>query len=130
VHLRGRGLLLALSLFSNGDPGLFTPWNDDPALLIYPVDLDAPTALRLWRRDESGDRALAGLLGTTRAAALRVIADGCTTTELARRLGISPGGASQHATVLRDAGLVVSRRFRNSVRHTLTGLGVDLLNAT
>jgi DNA-binding transcriptional ArsR family regulator len=130
IHLRGRGLLLAPSLFCT-DPGLFTPWNDDPALLIYPIDLDALTARRVWRRTgEPDQRALAGLLGTTRAAALRVIADGCTTSELARQLGISPGGASQHATVLREAGLVISRRHRNTVRHTLTGLGVDLLNAT
>ncbi|MEU9829380.1 ArsR/SmtB family transcription factor [Micromonospora chersina] len=131
VHLQGRGLVLAPSLFSNADPGLFIPWNDDPALLIYPVDLDAPAALRLWRRtDEPGERALAALLGATRAAALHVIADGCTTTELAQRIGISPGGASQHATVLREAGLVVSRRHRNTVRHSLTGLGTGLLNAT
>lgn len=129
-HLQGRGLLLAPSLFTIADPGLYLPWNDDPAVLIYPVDLDAPTALRLWRHPtEPDERALAGLLGTTRAAALRAIADSCTTTELARRLGISPGGASQHATVLREAGLVVSRRHRNTVRHTLTKLGIDLLNA-
>jgi DNA-binding transcriptional ArsR family regulator len=131
VHLKGRGLILAPSVFNGADPGFYTPWNDDPALLIYPVPIDAPTALRLWRRtDEPGERALAGLLGTTRAAALRVIADGCTTTELAHRIGISPGGASQHATVLREAGLVVSHRHRNTVRHTLTGLGAGLLNAT
>lgn len=58
-----------------------------------------------------------------------MIADGCTTSELAQRIGISPGGASQHATVLREAGLVVSHRHRNTVRHTLTGLGAGLLNA-
>jgi DNA-binding transcriptional ArsR family regulator len=57
-----------------------------------------------------------------------VIAHGCTTTELARRLRISPGGASQHATVLREAGLVTSRRQRNTVRHSITKLGLDLLN--
>lgn len=131
-HLQGRGLLLVPSLFVDADdPVLCTPWNDDPALLIYPVDLDASAALRLWgRTNETGDRALAGLLGATRAAALRVIADGCTTTGLAQRLGISPGGASQHATILREAGLVVSHRHRNTVRYTLTGLGIDLLNAT
>ncbi|WP_143133937.1 ArsR/SmtB family transcription factor [Actinoplanes philippinensis] len=130
VHLRGRGLLLAPSLFNDADPGLYIPWNDEPAVLIYPAPLDPATALRLWRRPgEPGERALAGLLGVTRAAALRVIADGCTTTELAQRIGISPGGASQHASVLREAGLVVSRRHRNTVRHTLTGLGAGLLNA-
>ncbi|MFI6133313.1 hypothetical protein [Micromonospora sp. NPDC051141] len=132
IHLRGRGVLLAPSLFTDADDlGLYTPWNDDPALLIYPVDLDASTSMRLWQpAEQAGDVALARLLGTTRAAALRVIADGCTTTGLARRLGITPGGASQHATVLREAGLVVSHRHRNTVRHALTSLGVELLNAT
>ena len=130
IHLAGRGLLLAPSVFSRPDPGLFLPWHDGPALLIYPVEVDAPAALRLWHRTgEPGDRALAGLLGATRAAALREIAAGCTTGELARRLGISAGGASQHATVLREAGLVESRRHRNTVRHSITSLGVHLLNA-
>ncbi|WIM99633.1 winged helix-turn-helix domain-containing protein [Actinoplanes oblitus] len=129
VHLRGRGLVLAPSLFSNADPGLFTPWNDEPAVLLYPVSLDPRAAMRLWHRPgETGERALAGLLGGTRAAALRVIAGGCTTSELAQRIGISPGGASQHATVLREAGLVVSHRHRNTVRHTLTDLGLGLLD--
>jgi hypothetical protein len=131
VHLRGRGLLLAPTLFGESDPGLYVPCNNDPAILIYPIDVDAATALRLWRRPgEISDRALSGLLGPTRAAALQAIADGCTTTELAQRLGISAGGASQHATVLREAGLAVSRRHRNTVRHALTSLGADLLNVT
>jgi DNA-binding transcriptional ArsR family regulator len=130
IYLRGRGLILAPSLFNRSDPGLYMPWNDEPALLIYPVEVDPATAARLWLPAEAPiEGALSGLLGTTRAAALRVIAQGCTTTELARRLRISPGGASQHATVLREAGLVTSRRHRNTVRHTITRLGLDLLNA-
>lgn len=56
-----------------------------------------------------------------------MLADGCTTGELARRLDISPAGASQHATVLRRAGLVLSTRRRNLVLHTLTPLGRALL---
>ena len=130
VELRGRGLVLAPSLFTRSDPGLYLPWNDDPALLIYPLWVDPVAAAELWRPgDAATDRALSGLLGTTRAAALETIAQGCTTSELARRLGISPGGASQHASILREAGLVVSRRHRNTVRHTVTRLGRDLLNA-
>lgn len=66
VHLDGRGLVLAPSVFSDTDPGLFEPLNDDPAVLLYPIGLDPAAALRLWRRDgESGERALAGLLGGT-----------------------------------------------------------------
>jgi DNA-binding transcriptional ArsR family regulator len=130
-RLNGRGLVLAPTLFGSAEPSLYQPWNDDPAVLLYRIEPGPIEALSLWRRaDESGDRALAGLLGTTRAAALREIAAGRTTTELARRLGISPGGASQHATVLRESGLVASRRHRNTVRHTLTRLGAELLDAT
>jgi hypothetical protein len=130
-HLAGRGLTLAPTVFGDDHPGLFVPWDDSPALLMYPVTLDLPTALRLWHHPtDPGDRALASLLGATRAAALRVVAAGCTTSELAKRLNISPGGASQHATVLRESGLINSHRHRNTVRHSITRLGKDLLNAS
>lgn len=49
------------------------------------------------------------------------------TTELARHLAISPATASEHLTVLRQAGLTASLRDRNSVRHTLTPLGHAML---
>jgi DNA-binding transcriptional ArsR family regulator len=45
-------------------------------------------------------------------------------------LAISPAAASQHTTVLRNAGLLVSRRDRNTVLHTLTPLGAAMLEAT
>ncbi|MEU1098463.1 winged helix-turn-helix domain-containing protein [Streptomyces sp. NPDC005877] len=47
-----------------------------------------------------------------------------TTSRLAARAGISPASASEHATVLRSAGLVGTARDRNAVLHTpahLTG---------
>jgi DNA-binding transcriptional ArsR family regulator len=58
---------------------------------------------------------------------LDVVGDGALTSEVARRLGISPAAASQHTTVLRNAGLLLSQRDRNMVRHTLTPLGRALL---
>jgi DNA-binding MarR family transcriptional regulator len=72
---------------------------------------------------------LAGLLGRGRAAALEAIAlaRGCSTTELARALSCSAASASQHASVLRAAGLIVTRRTGGSVRHTVTPLGRALL---
>ena len=63
-----------------------------------------------------------------RAAALAAIGDGCSTTDLARRVGISAAAASQHATILRNAGLITSNRERNMVLHSLTPLGVSVLN--
>jgi DNA-binding transcriptional ArsR family regulator len=89
-------------------------------VLVYPVARDLHVT-------SAGKRSPAALLGRTRAAALEVIAGGCTTTELARRLGISAASASAHATVLRDAGLAVAQRHRNSVLHTASALGVELL---
>jgi DNA-binding transcriptional ArsR family regulator len=59
---------------------------------------------------------------------LDAIGDGCSTTDLARRVGVSPAAASQHATVLRNAGLVMRQRDRNTVLHTLTALGRAVLN--
>lgn len=60
------------------------------------------------------------LLGRTRADALDAIADTCTTTELAQRLGVSAPTVSHHVGVLRSAGLIASRRARNTVLHHVT----------
>lgn len=115
VDLAGRGLQLMPSLWPR--PGVTLRWTQ-PAL-VYPLDRLAwttPTAIR------TGDP-LAAVLGVTRARVLRALADVHTTSGLARALGISPASASTHAAVLRDAGLVTSRRQGQSVRHTLTDLG-------
>jgi DNA-binding transcriptional ArsR family regulator len=133
VQLDGRGLLLVPSFFCARVPVALA----DPALppvLVYPVDRlgglsSAPDpAARFESSSESGREALAALLGRTRAAVLETVGDGCSTGAVARRLRISPAAASQHATVLRNAGLLVSRRDRNTVVHMLTPLGRAVLN--
>jgi DNA-binding transcriptional ArsR family regulator len=58
---------------------------------------------------------------------LRALSTGATTSEIAQRLAISPASASEHATVLRNAGLIASGRERNTVIHALTPLGQTLL---
>ncbi|MEV4118296.1 winged helix-turn-helix domain-containing protein [Micromonospora sp. NPDC049645] len=131
LHLDGRGLLLVPSFFCAATPVALL----DPALppvLVYPVDrlgglvpADAIGASPAGAARES----LAALLGRTRAAVLQASDEGCTTGEVARQLNISPAAASQHATVLRNAGLLVSHRERNSVLHTLTPLGRAMLDA-
>jgi DNA-binding MarR family transcriptional regulator len=70
------------------------------------------------------------LLGRTRTVVLTTIAEnqGCSTKELAARAGITPASASEHATLLREAGLIRSPGHRNSVLHSLTPLGLALLN--
>jgi DNA-binding transcriptional ArsR family regulator len=124
LHLDGRGLLLQPSVFCWKTPTKL----HDPQLqpvLVYPVQ-HVPGLLRRTA-EESRSRPLAALLGTTRAAALDAIADGCTTTELAARCQISLAGASRQAAILRDAGLITTRRAGQAVQHDLTQLGRAVL---
>lgn len=132
LHLDGRGLLLVPSFFCARTPVALL----DPALppvLVYPVDRLGGLAHNLGGGGRSGRHAgrreaLAALVGRTRANVLEVVDGGCSTGEVARRLRISPAAASQHATVLRNAGLLVSHRDRNTVLHTLTPLGRAMLD--
>ncbi|MGW4032758.1 winged helix-turn-helix domain-containing protein [Streptomyces sp. NPDC004838] len=86
-----------------------------------------------WAADGQDDlrrrQALERLLGASRAAVLRGIENGCTTGELARRIGLTPPAASRHATALREADLIASRRWANKVVHVLTPLGAVPLAA-
>ncbi|MFJ4869744.1 hypothetical protein [Streptomyces sp. NPDC088757] len=79
------------------------------------------------RTASSTDQALEELLGRTRAAILEAAADGRGTTEPACRLGISPATVSQRTAVLRNAGLLATRREGKAVLHTVTPLGTALL---
>ncbi|MBF6065301.1 helix-turn-helix transcriptional regulator [Nocardia terpenica] len=129
LHLGGRGLVVVPSLFAWPDPVLLKSTVDADASpqLVVPV-LRQPSDLVAAWGPRPGGEALVALLGRTRAAALEAIAAGCTTTELARRLGISPATASEHASILRRAGLVDSRRYRNTMQHEVTTLGAALLD--
>jgi DNA-binding transcriptional ArsR family regulator len=123
VRLDGRGVLLIPSYFCWGKPVVLA----DPALppvVVYPVE-HPPN----WLEGVAGRaaRPLEALLGRTRAAVLAALATTSTSTELGARLGISTASASEHVGVLRDAGLVVSRRTGRTVRHALTPLAVAVL---
>jgi DNA-binding transcriptional ArsR family regulator len=129
MELDGRGLALVPSVFVGRNPSLHENPNDVDEMprLILPAG-DAGRA-RLWAPSRSRGSALAALVGRNRAAVLQSISDGCTTTELARRAGISLAAASQHASVLRGAGLIATRRQGSAVLHVLTPLGAELLQA-
>ncbi|RPK65294.1 Helix-turn-helix domain protein [Streptomyces sp. ADI96-02] len=120
LRLDGRGLLLQPSFFCRGTPVVYR----DPVLppvLVYPVTHPGAPVFA-----EPGPW-LGRLVGHTRSAVLQAIGNGCTTSELARRAGVSMASASQHASVLREAGLVLTLRHGSSVLHTLTPLGGSLL---
>ncbi|WNF00869.1 winged helix-turn-helix domain-containing protein [Streptomyces luomodiensis] len=129
VWLEGRGILILPSYFCWGaptllkDPGL-------PPVVVYPMAHDtAPCAV------PGADgavpvrpRSLDALVGRTRARILTTVAGhGLTTSELAHGVGVAPATVSHHATVLREAGLLSTRRIGGSVLHTLTPLGLALL---
>jgi DNA-binding transcriptional ArsR family regulator len=128
IDLSGRGLQLCPSLFLYDKPCVLGAGNPDgPPTLAFPIPISAATVTALCSVPDTNDQALSALVGHTRAAALQALTDSCTTTELAQRLNISSAGASQHASILREAGLITTCRNRNTVLHALTSLGMALL---
>ncbi|MEW2631554.1 winged helix-turn-helix domain-containing protein [Streptomyces sp. NPDC048389] len=121
LRLDGRGLLLQPSFFCRGTPVVYRD-TSLPPVLVYPVSHAGEHSA-----GDGGGVSLGRLVGHTRSAVLQAIRGGCTTSELARRAGVSLASASQHAAVLREAGLVVTLRHGNAVLHSLTPLGAALL---
>jgi DNA-binding transcriptional ArsR family regulator len=128
LYLGGRGLLLLPSFFCRRTPVTYHDRDLTP-VLVYPVQHTAESAPSAVPARSYADDvgSLGKLVGHTRSAVLQTIGHGCTTSELARRVGVSAASASQHASVLREAGLVVTLRHGNAVLHTLTPLGAALL---
>jgi DNA-binding transcriptional ArsR family regulator len=123
IHLAGRGITLVPSYFCVRHPiTLFDP--ELPPVLIYPC-MRRPGSLLLPNCAPS--RGLSALIGRTRAAVLERVGTGTGTADLAGRLGISPANASEHLSVLRDAGLITSHRTGARVVHEIAGLGLALL---
>ncbi|MGW0732803.1 DUF5937 family protein [Streptomyces sp. NPDC002851] len=120
--LDGRGLVLMPSVFTWPDivSGQEEPWQ--PAL-IYPVRGIGG----LWTEPGADTpRALARLLGRGRAEVLCALDEPAGTTALAERLGLAPSSVSAHLSALRDAGLLVSRRYGHQVLYERTPLGIAL----
>ncbi|MDT7786222.1 MAG: hypothetical protein QOF58_4641 [Pseudonocardiales bacterium] len=117
IHLRGQGLVLR----PIATPGAVVTFAD--GVLSYPIDCDVLVPCG------ATPHTVVRLMGRTRAAALGFIASGDSRTsgEIAKHLEISPSSASEHASLLRNAGLIISMRVRNTVRHMVTPLGRALL---
>jgi DNA-binding transcriptional ArsR family regulator len=127
LYLDGRGIELQPSAFCWQVPTKLRDPDLKP-ILVYPIQ-HAPGILRQASMGSApSSDPLGSLLGSTRAAALEAAVSGCTTTELAQRCRISPAAASHQATVLREAGLITTRRSGASVRHEITQLGIWLLS--
>ncbi|WP_410809786.1 ArsR/SmtB family transcription factor [Micromonospora sp. 067-2] len=121
VEGTGHGLVLLPSPLAGTRPRVLVE-PENPILVVYPVPMPRRAA-------PAGGESLGRLLGATRALVLRRLADegGLSTTVLSRAVGISLSSASEHATALREAGLVTSERDGGAVRHHVTPLGAGLL---
>lgn len=115
----GRGVIFTPSLFC------------DHAVTV--IDLDLPPRVwyparglaTVWQTDASASprEALADLLGRTRARVLALLSEPANTTDLARRLSLSPGTVSQHLGVLHRAGLITRARDGHAVLYLRSPLG-------
>ncbi|MBD0691879.1 ArsR/SmtB family transcription factor [Streptomyces sp. CBMA123] len=116
------GFVLSPNLLLGGmvSPAIASPWQQP---------LFAYTASETVQPPPVHVDGLTALVGKGKAAALRAIGTGCTTTELAVRLGVSAPAASQHTATLRGSGMITSIRDGQRVIHSLTPLGIGLLAA-
>ncbi|MFJ4343307.1 ArsR/SmtB family transcription factor [Streptomyces sp. NPDC088915] len=138
VHLAGRGMLLQPSVFAAEAPIINLDAIPQP-ILTYPVArLQEAAIAPLFASFPSDDGrtapaidAIGSALGHTRAAVLSAIAEhpGCSTQQLAALVGIAKASASEHATTLRNAGLIDTHREHRTTAHVATPTGIALLNA-
>jgi DNA-binding transcriptional ArsR family regulator len=125
INLGDRGLLFVPSVFVWPAVVLITaaPWQPT---LVYP----ARGVGTLWEPGRPpAPAALAALLGKVRASVLLALDGPRSTTDLARELGVSAGGVSQHLAVLRDAGLVHGHRVGRVVLYLRSPAGDTLAGA-
>lgn len=123
ISLDGCGLLLVPSAMQATRPNVIIerPWQPT---LIYPA---RGTGL-LWETEPDAEpEALKKLIGGTRSQLLTALASPRSTTDLSKTLGVSPGGVSQHLSVLRESGLVCSEREGRSVLYMRTELADSLI---
>ncbi len=125
VDLQDRGLLFVPSAFAWPDVLLVTDPRWQPTL-VYP----ARGVGTLWEADRpAAPDALGALLGKVRAAVLMALDRPRSTTDVARSLGVSAGGVSQHLGILRAAGLVHGHRVGRVVLYLRSPAGDGLVGA-
>ncbi|MDH6706784.1 DNA-binding transcriptional ArsR family regulator [Kitasatospora sp. MAA19] len=126
VDVAGRGLVLVPTLFGLGAQTDVTQVG--PPLVCYPARGKATMAEGLGAgRPEQPGGPLEGLVGAPRARLLRMLEIPASTTELAHRLGVTPGAVSRHLGALAAAGLLERTRHGRRVLYRRSGLGDALV---
>jgi DNA-binding transcriptional ArsR family regulator len=120
----GGGIVLVPSVFVW--PSILSVWTGESPQLAFP----AQGAATLWEGSVRAPEALSAVIGRGRAQLLVEMRTPVSTTELARRTGMSAGGVSQHLAALRAAGLVDAHRDGRSILNTRTTVAEALLAAS
>lgn len=120
----GGGMVLIPSVFVW--PSVLSVWTGDSPQLAFP----AHGAATLWEGPARASEALSAVIGRGRAQLLVEMRAPVSTTELARRTGMSASGVSQHLAALRAAGLVAAHRDGKSILNTRTTVAEALLAAS
>jgi DNA-binding transcriptional ArsR family regulator len=124
-HVGGAGLVLM--------PGVFV-WPDVGVMLDPPwqptIDYPARGIAALWQVPADPPEALSQLIGRTRSRLLSALSDPASTTGLGRRCDLPVSTVSEQLVVLRESGLITTRRVGRSLRHTRTPLGTELINGS
>jgi len=122
ISVSGRGLLLVPSLFAYKPVPPLLP--DMPPTFSYPCRGVAT----LWATPERADlTALTALIGAARTGLLALLEEPLTTSEIARRLKVTPSAVSQHLRVLHATGLVTRARSGRNVLYRRGELGDQLV---
>ncbi|MGW4895889.1 DUF5937 family protein [Kitasatospora sp. NPDC004240] len=123
-RLGGRGLLLVPSVFVWPQVFSVISPNWQPTLRYPPRGVAT-----LWERRSQLPHALASVIGLSRARLLAELDTPASTTDLAGRTDLTPGGVSQHLAALRSAGLVDAHRTGRYVLYARTEAAEVLLTA-
>ncbi len=121
ITVDGRGLVLVPTFFARGAVTMIS--NDRAPQISYPA---RGRAGMTGPRPPVAPRALEQLLGAPKARLLALLAEPASTTDLAYRLGVTPGAISQHLAVLHRTGLVTRARHGRSVLYGRSPLGDEL----
>jgi hypothetical protein len=119
IVVEGRGLMFLPTFFARG---AITSIDDGyPPVISYPArgqaTMDGGTL------PPPTPRALELLVGAPKARLLALLAEPTSTTELARRLDVTPGAVSQHLAVLASTRLVTRARHGRMVLYARSPLG-------
>ncbi|MFB9364955.1 ArsR family transcriptional regulator [Kitasatospora sp. NPDC001664] len=123
ITVAARGLVFTPTCFARG--AITSISHDYPPSIVYPAR--GQGAMSPTPQAPPAPAALELLLGAPKARLLALLAEPASTTELAARLGVTPGAVSQHLSVLHATRLVTRTRSGRLVLYTRSPLADELL---